>query len=76
MMHLMRVVGAALDGWAQQALAKLKLWAEPYRKVSLALRPTYYLLLATSYLLLTCYLLLATSYLHVLLATCYLLSHA
>ena len=34
MMHLMRVVGAALDGWAQQALAKLKLWAEPYRKVS------------------------------------------
>ena len=38
MLHLMRVVGAALDGWAQQLLAKLKLWADPYRKVTMALR--------------------------------------
>ena len=28
----------ALDGWAQQLLAKLKLWADPYRKVTMALR--------------------------------------
>ena len=31
-------MGQALDGWAQQTLAKLKLWSDPYRKVSMALR--------------------------------------
>ena len=38
MMHLMSVVGSALDGHAKQALGKLKVWSDPFRKVSAALR--------------------------------------
>ena len=38
MMHLMSVMGSALDGHAKQALGKLKVWSDPFRKVSAALR--------------------------------------
>ena len=38
MLHLLRVVGSSIDGYVKKRLADLRVWTEPYRKVSKSLR--------------------------------------